>query len=386
MIDFIKIRKAIQEENLSGWLFFNFRHRDPISDRFLEIEKKSINSRSWFYIIFADSDPIKIVHAVESSALDHLPGGKKVYTSRKELSLILSEFKGEKIAVNGDRNLTTLSYMDTGTGETITSAGIITCSAAPLIQKTSGLLDTEQLQSHINAACHLYSIIGNTWQIVRDSFINSRQLTEKDLEVYINSCFEKADLVTEHQILVAFGKNTADPHYETGKKDSILKRETLVQFDIWAREKNRNSVYADISWVGFTGEKVPDQYSSVFEVLTCSRDFAVDLIKTHLESGKMITGEHVDSKVRKMIEESDYLPAVKHRTGHAIDIELHGYGVNLDSVEFPDSRSIISGSCFSIEPGLYFEDFGMRTEINCYIKENIIHISGGTPQTKLLTL
>ena len=198
--------------------------------------------------------------------------------------------------------------------------------------------------------------------------------------------FTENSLITEHEILIAFGRNTSDPHYETGKNDSTLKKDTLIQFDIWARENTEGSVYADISWVGFTGKNIPVSYQKVFESLISARDSAVSLIREKTLSGLEISGYEVDSMVRNYLSASGYKEGLFHRTGHSIDMELHGYGVNIDSVEFPDKRNIIDRSCFSIEPGLYFSDFGMRTEIDCYIDNKNIVVSGGKPQNKILTL
>ena len=386
MINVDKIQKAIQEEKLSGWLFFNFRHRDPISDSILEINKDSINSRGWFYIIFADREPLKIVHNVEPTSLDHLKGEKISYSGRNELKNILTGFRGMKIAVQGDINLTTLSYLDSGTEELIRSAGILTVSAAALIQRNLGVLNQLQTVSHCKSAVILYSIIQDTWKIISESLAAGKVIYEKDVSEYIYKQFKKNNLETEHSILTAFGKNSSDPHYETGKNDSPLEKNTLVQFDIWAKEKKEGSVYADISWIGYTEDKVPEKYSRVFTTLTQARDNAVKLIKNRISSGIPVTGAEIDRETRRILKEAGYEKEVRHRTGHSIDIELHGYGVNIDSEEFPDSRLIHEGSCFSIEPGLYFSDFGMRTEINCYIRNSSIYISGAAPQKKLLTL
>ena len=386
MFSIDRIKQAILDENLSGWLFFNFRHRDPISDAVLNIDKNSINSRGWFYIILSDREPLKIVHRVEKGMLDHLPGEQQGYSSREELGNILLQFKNKKIAVQSDKNLTTLSYLDGGTEELIKASGINTVSAAPLIQRYLGILDDKQLKSHEKCAVLLYAAIDKTWDFIKKSFKEGKEISEKRLSESIMDFFTENSLITEHEILIAFGRNTSDPHYETGKNDSTLKKDTLIQFDIWARENTEGSVYADISWVGFTGKNIPVSYQKVFESLISARDSAVSLIREKTLSGLEISGYEVDSMVRNYLSASGYKEGLFHRTGHSIDMELHGYGVNIDSVEFPDKRNIIDRSCFSIEPGLYFSDFGMRTEIDCYIDNKNIVVSGGKPQNKIRTL
>ena len=257
MTDINKIKEAILEENLSGWLFFNFRHRDPISDAVLKMNTDSINSRGWFYIVFYDREPLKIVHRVEKSILDHLRGTTVYYSSKEELKHILSEYRGCRFALQSDMNLTTLSYLDGGTENLIRSSGIETASAAPLIQRYLGILDPDQIESHEKAAEILYSTIEEVWSLITDSFKSGRTVTENFIADYIHNCFRKNSLVTEHRILTAFGKNTSDPHYETGRNDAPLAENTLIQFDIWAKEKGERGVYADISWIGFYREKCP---------------------------------------------------------------------------------------------------------------------------------
>ncbi len=191
MFSIDRIKKAILDENLSGWLFFNFRHRDPISDAVLNINKDCINSRGWFYIILADREPLKIVHRVEKSMLDHLPGVEQVYSSREELENILLQFKDKKIAVQSDKNLTTLSYLDGGTEKLIKSSGIRIESAASLIQRYLGILDNNQLESHKRSADLLYSAIEKNMGVYQKIFQRRKRYNRKILSEYILNFFKR---------------------------------------------------------------------------------------------------------------------------------------------------------------------------------------------------
>ena len=397
-IDTTEIEKAILKENLSGWLFFNFRHRDSIADFALKISKNETNSRGWFYIIVPGKENIKIVHSVEPNALKNCPGKTVIYTSKDELKEVLKQFSGMTLAVNADPNLTQISFLDSGTASILHECGIKTASAASLIQKIVGNLDKEQISLHEKAGVMLYKIIEETWDYLSDNFKKNRKITEKLIQSFIIEKFEKNNLITGSPPLVAFGKNSANPHYNTGENDFFLEKNTLIQFDIWAKcqagqagqagqaEDGNKSVYADISWVGFSGSSCSAEIKKSFNAVTGARDCVIAFIKENIIRGQNVSGFDADKKARNFLFDSGYKNEIKHRTGHAIDIELHGYGINLDSVEFPDKRILSNGSCFSVEPGLYFRDFGIRTEVNCYIINNMLYVSGGIPQNKILMI
>lgn len=386
MIILDKIKNAILEESCSGWLFFNFRHRDLLADLILGIDSKKLNSRGWFYLIFPRRENLKITHNVEPDALDNLPGEKIIYTSRDELKTILSRFNRMSFAVQEDINLTQISFLDSGTASLLHECGIKTVSSASLVQKTIGVLDSRQIDTHENAGAALYRIISESWNMISASLRNGPAVTEKEVLAFILEKFRENNIVTEHLPLAAFGKNTADPHYETGTNDIAVEENMPVQFDIWGKLDLPGSVYADISWVGFTSSSTPAALENVFNSVRDARDSVTDYIKEQLDKGESVSGIQADSIARKVLVKAGYADAIKHRTGHSIDLELHGYGANLDSVEFPDNRKLGEGSCFSVEPGLYFDDFGARTEINCYIKNNTLIISGGSPQKEILLL
>ena len=381
-----KIKKAILEENYSGWLFFNFRHRDLLSDLILGIDSTKLNSRGWFYLIFPDRENIKITHSVEPDALDHLSGEKIIYTARDELKVILGRFKEMLFAVQEDINLTQISFLDSGTASLLKSCGIRTKSSAPLVQKTIGVLDKEQIASHEKAGKALYEIISESWDLISSCIRKNQPVTEKEIQAFILDRYRENNLLTEHLPLVAFAGNTADPHYDTGARDTVLEENMPVQFDIWGRLDIPGSVYADISWAGYTAALCPEPLENSFDAVIKARNAVTNFISMQLDKNSSVSGAEADSIARSVLNGSGYGEAIKHRTGHAIDLELHGYGANLDSVEFPDNRPLIEGSCFSVEPGLYFNDFGIRTEINCYIINNSLVISGGNPQKDILLL
>jgi Xaa-Pro aminopeptidase len=386
MVSLETFQEAIRDESLHGWLFCNMHHRDLLADRLLDIPREAMNSRQWFYFIPAEGEPTKIVHAVEETALHHLPGRETRYGSREELMQALAALPKGKVGAQFSQNLTAISYLDYGTALLLQEAGFTLVSSADLIQKTVGVLTDREIESHERAAAHLYEIIGKTWEACKAWIYDGRSLFEGDLQEWIYQEFEARALTTDHPPIVAAGQHSANPHYMVEGRGSPISDGDIIQFDIFAREQPQGSIFADISWTAFCDQAVPSSISRVFQAVQGARDSAVQLITERLGSNTPVRGDEVDTHVRTLLEELGLGSYLRHRTGHSIDTEIHGSGANLDSVEFPDSRELIEGSCFSIEPGVYLETFGIRTEIDVYIKNGTVVISGGSPQQQVLTL
>ncbi|MBN1686248.1 MAG: aminopeptidase P family protein [Spirochaetales bacterium] len=281
------------------------------------------------------------------------------------------------------RDLAVISYLDHGMAMNLTNAGINLVSSATLIQRLMSLLDEKMIHSHENAAAHLYAIVGSVWTRIRDTF-PSASITEGEIQRWILDEFEARGLETDHPPIVAAGPHTADPHYAPAEGGAQLEKGSVLQFDIWA--KLPGGIFADISWVGVLAAEAPAEVEKAFACVAAARDGCVDFINSRLSAHTPVEGREVDQHVRDIIRERGYGRFIKHRTGHSIDLQCHGSGVNLDSIEFPDSRQLLEGSCFSVEPGIYTDTFGLRTEIDVYIKDGRAVISGGQPQSRILTL
>ncbi len=402
MFNLEKAIKAIRQENLDGWLFYNVEHRDRISDLILGIYEQAVNSRPWIYVVFARADPVKLVHTIEAGILDTLPGRKFVYSSWDEYLTLIKRIgkggRGRRLGLNFSRWNPFASFVDYGTVETIKASGFDVFPGDNLINRFLGTLSRDEIRSHEEAARFLYRIVFDIWARLEEALKAGNSPREVDVQSWITGYFGEYGLVAEDSPIVAVDKNSGDPHYESGcsggvgGESGVIKRGMIVQFDLWARLEKVSyledslPVYADISWVGYTGKDIPDRYVKAFEVVCSARDRGVDFINRKLASGKTVTGAEVDAVVRSVIVEAGYGDYLRHRTGHSIGSRVHGFGVNLDSIEFPDRRELIEGSCFSVEPGVYFPDFGVRTEIDVYIDGGKAVISGGSPQHKILTM
>jgi Xaa-Pro aminopeptidase len=389
-----EMRKAIREENLDGWLFCNFHHRDRLSDEILAIPSGVSNSRWWIYAVPAlpplgeegKELPLKIVSRVEEDVLDFLPGEKIPYSGREELLSRLAALGGKRWGVHASKTLAAISWLDAGAAALFKEAGLVLAPAAGLIQRFRGLLDGKGMASHERAAAHLYESVFIAWEAVRRAYRQRKTITEADIQRLFLDEFEKRKLTSDHPPLVAAGINSGNPHYEI-RKGAVFKSGDVIQFDVWAKEAG--GIYADISWAGFYGLKPPGSLEKKFGDLVSAREDGLEYLRNGLEAERRPSGAAVDAAVRKSLAALGYTEALRHRTGHGIDTEVHGSGVNIDSVEFPDERLLLDGSCFSLEPGVYFQDFGLRTEINVYIRDGKAVVSGAHSgherQSRILT-
>jgi Xaa-Pro aminopeptidase len=382
MPDLVRFQKAIREERLDGWLFVNFAHRDRLTDTLLGLDPASVATRRWFYFIPTQDNPLKLVHTLERTILDGLPGATEVYASFAELNEALSRLSGLRVAILCDPTLQVLSTFDAASADLVRSMGIETVSAAPIVQRVHGLLDTRGIESHERAARTLYKSVHKAWTFLESAFARGTPPTETAVRDYLLALLDESGLITDSPPIVASGPNAGNPHYSPNGNGRTLEGDEILQFDIWAKEPG--GIYADISWVGFTGTRVPERAETRFAELIAARDLVFPALETALSSGTSTTGADLDRLVRARLAERFPPSAIRHRTGHGIDTECHGTGVNLDSVEFPDHRKILEGSCFSVEPGIYFDDEGYRTEIDIYIQDGKPIVSGGSIQQTLL--
>jgi Xaa-Pro aminopeptidase len=391
LVDIGKMQEAIHRENLGGWLFCTLKSRDKLSLSILDLDPETKNTRPWYYFIFAEGEPLKIQHGIEPHVLDGLPGTEVVYRSREELLSLLRNHAAQRLrarplACQFSPEIPIISYIDHGTALLLETEGFRLASSASLLQRFRGLLNGYGIRSHREAADHLYEIVGLAWDRVRQAFLRGETLFEEDIGRFFLSEFDKRKLHTDSPPTAAVGPNSGNPHYSISGKGAVIEADRVLQFDLWAKQKTPEGIYADISWVGFTGPVPPPRVEKDFSCLLEARDETVRFIEKAFAEGNALCGADVDGYTRKRLRDAGYEETLRHRTGHGIDREVHGSGVNLDSVEFPDHRLLLDGSCFSVEPGIYFSEYGLRTEIDVYIDNGRPVVSGGAPQSRLLTL
>jgi Xaa-Pro dipeptidase len=391
MLDIEKPRTAIREEGFSAWLMANIFHRDEIADIVLDVPGRHTNTRPWVCILFPDKEPLKIVHRIEASILDHVPGTTLLYSTRDEYTAALSQGlpKTGKVAADFSPTIPVSSFLDHGTALAAEACGCALVPAESLVARCLGTLDSEGLRTHAEAAAALYSAIRDAWSLVKERLgagAGRGALSEGDLRNLISRKFSDAGLVSDGPPMVGVGVHTSDPHYSAQGDGAVVKAGDVIQFDIWAKKKTPAAVYADISWVGIAARQPTAEQVRAFSAIAGAREEAIEVLSRGLSQGKAVRGLEVDAAARGKLVEMGYGDFIRHRTGHSIGSRVHGFGVNLDSVEFPDSRRIPEGACFSIEPGVYLPDFGMRTEIDCVIRDGKLEITGAERQRSLLVL
>jgi Xaa-Pro dipeptidase len=384
------IQKELRSAGLDGWLFYDFHHRDPIAARVLDLRDGGMGTRRWFYLIPSRGAPRKLVHRIESGALDTLPGRKLLYASLDELNENLPRLLGRarKVAMQySPRNaIPYVSLVDAGTVEMVRAVGCKVMSSADLVQKFEACWSAEQYRSHLQAGRIIDRVTRSAFAHSAASVRSGARLTEYDLQEWILEKFRAHRITTQEPPIVAVGPHTGDPHYEPrAARSAAIRAGDLLLLDVWGKLDRPGSVYYDITWVGYLGDKVPAKYSEIFGHVRDARDRAIAFVQQGVAAGRVLQGWQVDSVAREVICKSGYGKYFLHRTGHSIGQEVHGNGANMDSLETRDSRTVLPRTCFSIEPGIYLKDFGVRSEVNVYVDQSQARVPGPV-QTGILPL
>jgi Xaa-Pro dipeptidase len=389
MPDIQAIQKALRVEKLDGWLFYDILHRDPIAYRVLGLTD-CLAKRRWFYFIPAKGSPRKLVHRIESATLDSLPGEKMQYAAREEMEKNLPRLLGRAKTVamqySPKNAIPSISLVDAGTVEMIRGLKRKVVSSANLIQLFEAAWSAEQHQSHVAAGRLVDRITRAAFEHAAQLVRSQTAFTEYDLQQWMAAQFRENGLTADSDPIVAVGPHSGDPHYEPRQQGSSPIREgDLLLLDVWGKLAQPGSVYYDITWMGYLGAKVPEKYAKVFGVAQQARDAAVNFVHESIAAGRAIEGWQVDRAARDVIRKAGYGKFFVHRTGHNIGQDVHGAGANMDDLESHDVRRIIPRTCFSVEPGIYTPEFGVRTEVNVYVGEKEAGVTGAV-QSEILPL
>jgi Xaa-Pro aminopeptidase len=391
-----EIQSALREAKLDGWLFYDFRHSDPLAYRILKLDEKMFASRRWFYYVPASGEPVKIVQSIEQFKLDTLPGRKLVYRGWQELHARLKEVLGHpgkepkrRIAMQYSpmNDIPYISRVDAGTIELVRSFGIEPVTSAELVQQFEAVFSPAQHEMQVEASDKMHRIIQAAFAEIARRISADEPTTEWDIAQFMLRRYKEEGMEQEPMI-VAVNANTANPHYmPTKEKNSPIKRGDFVLIDAATKLEKSDAVATDQTWTGYVGETVPEEFSRIFNIVREARDAAVDFVRKNVRAGKAIRGAEVDDVSRSVITRAGFGEHFTHRTGHSIGEETHGNGVNIDDFETRDSRRIIPGVCFSIEPGIYLEGkFGVRSEINVYVSNKDIEVTGQPIQTEIIPI
>jgi Xaa-Pro dipeptidase len=375
------VQRALKDEGFDAWLLYDFHGSNPIATRVAGLDRAGkMATRRWYYVIPASGEPRGLVHAIERHNLDELPGVKRPYSGRQQLDTGLKELldglKRVAMEYSPGNNIPYLSRVDAGTIEAVRQLGIDVVSSGDLVQRFEAVWSDAVYQTHVAASDRLYQVKDRAFELIRDRVRAGAALNEHEVQQRMVGWFEELGLKPELPNVSA-QENAGNPHYmppETGSR-SIGPNE-LVLLDLWGKLRSPGAVFADITWVGYTGAAVPDEYARAFAAARDGRDAAIELVRSSTADGGDLRGWQVDRACRDVIDRAGFGALFIHRTGHSLGEEVHGNGVHMDDYETKDDRRLIPGTGFTIEPGVYTERFGVRTEINMFVGEREARVTG----------
>lgn len=362
---------------VDGWLLFDFRGSNPYPSRVVATGG-GLLSRRWFVWVPSTGAVKVLVHGIE---LGSFPEGDYELTSYDGRESLVTELRGllggsKRVAMeySPNGNNPYVSKVDGGTLELVRSLGVEVVSSGDLCQ----LLLTwspEQLANHRRAAEMLTRTKEMALELLRTRVAAGEAMTEYGLQQAMAGLMTEEGFEIGHPPIVGFGAGAGDPHYAPSEGSSrTLEPGQAVLMDLWCKVPGENP-FADITWMAFFGEPTPE-FMDAFLAVTRARDAGFDLLQERFAAGEPVRGHEVDDLVRGMLVDAGYEANLKHRTGHSLGVHaIHGDAAHFDGFETLDERLVLPGLGTTIEPGVYFPHFGVRSEINVYVAENGVELT-----------
>jgi Xaa-Pro aminopeptidase len=374
------IQSALRDRNIDAWLFYDHHHRDPIAYRILGLPQELMVTRRWYYLVPAQGEPQKLVHRIESGHLDSLPGNKRQYSAWQELfdniKAILANHVDIAMQYSPNNLVFTVSLVDGGTVEMVRGLGKNVVSSADLVALFEATMSDEQIKTHFEARDAIDAITAAAFQEIGRRVRNGGT-TEYEMQKWFMEAFSRESLITDDPPIVAVNAHSGNPHYEPSAASPAPIREgDFVLLDVWAKKNKPGAVYYDITWTGFVGKAPSDRQRDIFQIVRGAREAGSAKVISAIAEGRRIAGWEVDRATRDYIKKAGYGDYFIHRTGHSIGTEVHANGANMDDLEIHDEREILPNSCFSIEPGIYLPEFGVRSEVNILVRKGSAEVTG----------
>ncbi len=375
------IQQELKRQKLDGWLFFDHHGRDPLAYRILGLGAANHVTRRWYYLIPAQGEPKALVHRIESKKLDRLPGEKTLYAGWQEhtagVKHLVSGLSRVAMQYSPFCEIPYVAMVDAGTVELVRSSGCDVVTSAELVQYFEAKLSQAGLDSHLEAGRRVDKVRAEAFRLIAERLRSSEHTTEFQVAEFVRSRFQESGLLTENGPIVGVNANAGNPHYGPHRDSSasILPGD-FVLLDMWAKLDQEDSVFYDITWTGYCGTAIPERIAEVFAVVKDARDAAIECVQSGFHAGRELFGYQVDDAARSSIRSKGFADKFIHRTGHSIGNEVHGNGANMDNFEIHDERKLIPWTCFSIEPGVYLDTFGVRSEVNMFLTETEALVTG----------
>ena len=385
--DLSSIQSAIRDARLGGWLLYDLHARNDVTASLVGMGDLS---RRFFVHIPAEGEPVAIIHGIEQAPWDAWPWRKRVYVSWNELSEALAEtLRGAGTVAMEYSEMCAVPAVDlvpAGIVELVRATGASVVSSGNLITRFYAVWSSAQLHSHRTASAVLAQVAQATFHRIAQEVQQGREVTEVQARNWVLADLADHGFGTGADTIVATGRNAADPHYAPQGQGASFRRGDVILLDLWSKE-SEETVYADQTWMAYLGGTVPERAASLFTVIRDARDAAVEFVSDRWQAGETIRGGEVDDVARKVVRDAGFGEYFIHRTGHSIDRSTHGMGPNIDNYETHETRLIIPGVGFSIEPGIYIPgEIGLRTEINMYVGDDGPEVTTPDPQDAMTTL
>lgn len=373
------IQTALRERNIDAWLFYDHHHRDAIAYRTLGLPSNLMVTRRWYYLVPAEGTPQKLVHRIEAGHLDSLPGDKRAYSAWQELfdglKSILTPYKKIAMQYSPNNVIFYVGLTDAGTVEFLRSLGKEIVSSADLVARFEATLSEEQLKTHFEARDKIDAITAAAFKEIGRRVRNGGT-HEFEMQKWFMEQFQREGLETDDPPIVAVNANSGNPHYGPDASHSApIRQGDWVLLDVWGKLNKPGAVYYDITWVGCIGNPSEKQ-REIFKVVTAARDAGAKKVIDAANARQQLQGWQVDRATRDTIEKAGYGSYFIHRTGHSIGTDVHANGANMDDLEIHDERQVLPNTVFSIEPGIYLPEFGVRSEVNMMVREHSAEVTG----------
>ena len=386
------VQAALRTDGLDGWLLYDFRGLNSIAADLTAVnhQRGHLATRRWYYLIPATGEPRGLVHAIERQSLAHLPGTTECYAGRDELEAglrrLLQDLRRVAMEYSPNCAIPYVSRVDAGTIELVRASGVEVVSSGDLIQRFASAWDRPAIATHEEASEKLYRIKDRAFDAIARRTQTQVPTTEYDIQQLMAGWFRDEGLISDSDPNVSAEENAGNPHYlPTSSACRAIRSDELVLLDLWGKLDRPGAVFADITWMGYTGGRVPDRYTQAFAAVAAARDAAITLVQRAAAGGQELRGWQVDRAASSVLRSAGFGDRIMHRTGHSLGESVHGNGVNMDDYETHDDRRLLVGTGFTIEPGVYLEDFGVRSEINMIVGPRDARVTGPV-QTAFVTL
>jgi Xaa-Pro aminopeptidase len=398
-MSFDAVQYHMRDRGIDAWLVYDFRGSNPVLAQLLPAPggRARATTRRALLFIPAQGEAVLLSHGLDAAHFAQLPSAvnvkRETYLSWEDFrSWLASQLTGKsRVAMEyvPGGALPVLSIVDAGTVELVRSLGVEVVSSANLVQISVARWDERARKSHEVASQHVARIKDEAFDMIRQRLKTGQSVTERDVQQEILAKFASAGLETPEAPIVAVNEHSGDPHFEvSAEQPALIRAGDWVLIDLWARLPGDQNIFSDITWVAYAGREVPARNRQVFDAVRSARDRCVERARAAWVSGGPVQGWQLDDASREVLISAGFRDFIRHRTGHSLSPgpRVHGMGVNIDNLESHDTRELIGGVGFTVEPGLYLPEFGVRLEINCFVDEAIGPVVTSCVQDEIVLL